>query len=223
MSICTTFECALRSGADRHCDIRFAHVPTGFGSSSGGLHTRSLADVSGSHGGAATRVGGRKKKKMSAMFKNLQYALRLLRKSPGFTAVAIVTLALGIGATTAIYSVLYATLLAPMPYPDPNQLVMVWSKPGEGRNSVSAGDFLDWRAQNTVFQDLNAWTGAAFNLATAEHPEQINGQLTTPGFYTMMGVRFELGRDSLPEQGHPGKHHIATPVPTLRPPLPANR
>jgi predicted permease len=149
------------------------------------------------------------------MFKNLQYALRLLRKSPGFTAVAIVTLALGIGATTAIYSVLYATLLAPMPYPDPNQLVMVWSKPGEGRNSVSAGDFLDWKAQNTVFQDLNAWTGAAFNLATAEHPEQINGQLTTPGFYTMMGVRFELGRDFLPEEGQPGKDHVVILVHSL--------
>ena len=145
---------------------------------------------------------------MTGLTKNLRYAGRLLRKSPGVTAVAVVTLALGIGASTAIYSVIYATLLAPMPYPKPDQLVVVWSKPGEGRNEVSAGDFLDWKAQNTVFQDLKALTGATFNLATGEHPEQIDGQVITPGFYTMMGVPFELGRDFLPEEGQPGKEHV---------------
>ncbi len=145
---------------------------------------------------------------ITGLIQNLHFASRLLRKSPGFTAVAIATLALGIGATTAIYSVLYATLLAPLPYPAPNQLVMVWSKPIDGRNVVSAGDFLDWKRENTVFQDLNAWTGAAFNLSATEHPEEVDGQLTTPGFYKMMGVRFELGRDFLPEEGQPGKDHV---------------
>jgi putative ABC transport system permease protein len=145
---------------------------------------------------------------LTGLAKNLRYAGRLLRKSPGFTAVAVITLALGIGASTAIYSVIYAALLAPMPYPNPDQLVVVWSKPGDGRNVVSAGDFLEWKAQNTVFQDLNAWTGSTFNLATSERPEQIDGQVTTPGFYTMMGVPFELGRDFLPEEGQPGKEHV---------------
>jgi len=144
---------------------------------------------------------------MRPIFQNLRFALRLLRKSPGFTIVAMVTLALGIGANTAIFSVVYATLLAPMPYPNPDQLVMVWSKIQGNRNGVAAGDFLDWKRQSTSFEDLNAWSGASFNLATAEHPEQIQGQLTTPGFYKMMAVKFAMGRDFLPEEGQPGKDH----------------
>ena len=109
---------------------------------------------------------------MRPIFQNFRFALRLLRKSPGFTIVAIVTLALGIGANTAIFSVVYATLLAPMPYPNPDQLVMVWSKIQGNRNGVSAGDFLDWKRQSTSFEDLNAWSGASFNLATAERPAE---------------------------------------------------
>jgi putative ABC transport system permease protein len=144
---------------------------------------------------------------MNVLFQNVRYALRQLRKSPAFTAVAMLTLALGIGATTAIYSVLYATLLAPMPYPNPDQLVMVWSKPSDGRNVVSAGDYLDWKRQSSVFQDLNAWTGGNLNLSTSQEPEQVNAQFTTPGFYKMMGVRFLLGRDFLPEEGEPGRQH----------------
>ena len=145
---------------------------------------------------------------MRGIFQNFRFALRLLRKSPGFTAVAVITLALGIGANTSIFSVVYATLLAPMPYPEPNQLVMVWSKIQGFRNGVAAGDYLDWKRQNKSFQDLNAWSGGNFNLASAEHPEQINGQLTTPGFYRTMGVNFSLGRDFLPEEGQPGNDHV---------------
>src|SRR6185437_10761217 len=123
---------------------------------------------------------------MPGLFQNLRYGLRVLRKAPGFTAVAVITLALGIGATTAIFSVVYAALIAPLPYPKSDQLVMVWSKVGGDRNVVSAADFLDWKRQNTVFQDLNAWSGATYNLATPERPEQVEAQITTPGFYTMM-------------------------------------
>ena len=159
---------------------------------------------------------------MRAVFQNFRFAFRLLRKSPGFMSVAILTLALGIGANTAIFSVVYATLLAPIPYPEPDQLVMVWSKVQTYRNSVAAGDFLDWKRQNTTFQDLNAWTGGNFNLATAERPEQINGQLTTPGFYRTMGVKFALGRDFLPEESQPGKDHVVILVNRLWKRLGAN-
>jgi predicted permease len=144
---------------------------------------------------------------MSGLVQDLRYALRQLRRSPGFTAVAVITLALGIGANTAIFSVVYTTLIAPLPYPNPNQLMMVWSKVQGNRNSVAAADFLDWKRQNTVFQDLEAWTGGTFNLATAERPEQVQAQSTTPGFYTMMGVKFARGRDFLAEEGLPGKDH----------------
>jgi putative ABC transport system permease protein len=141
---------------------------------------------------------------MNGIFHDLRYALRQLRKSPGFTAVAVVTLALGIGATTAIYTVLYATVLAPMPYPNAEQLVMVWSKLNGGRNPVSAADFLDWKRQNTVFQDLDAWNDGMFNLAASDRPEHVPGQLTTPGWYRMQGFRFSLGRDFL-QEGEPGE------------------
>ena len=145
---------------------------------------------------------------MKTLRQNARYSIRLLRKNPGFTLIAALTLALGIGANTAIFSVIYATLLAPMPYPNPDQLVMVWSKVQGGNNVVSAGDYLDWKSQNKAFQDINAWSGANFNLATAAEPEQVNGQRTTPGFYKMMGVPFLLGRDFLPAEGEPGKDHV---------------
>ncbi len=144
---------------------------------------------------------------MTGILQNLRYAFRLLRKSPGFTAVAVITLALGIGANTAIFSVVYSALIAPLPYPHSDQLVMVWSKGEGGRNSVSAADYLDWKRQNTVFQDLEAFTSSNFNLATAERPEQIEGGRVAPGFYTMIGEQFALGRDFTLDEGQPGKDH----------------
>ena len=141
------------------------------------------------------------------MLNNLRYALRQLRKSPGFTTTALLTLALGIGANTAIFTVVYATLLAPLPYPEPDQLVMVWSKVQGFHNGVSAGDFDDWRKQSTAFQALNAWTGGSFNLATKDKPEYVQGRRTTPGMEKMVGVGFQLGRDFLPEEGTVGKDH----------------
>ncbi len=144
---------------------------------------------------------------MKTLRQNARYSIRLLRKNPGFTLIAAITLALGIGANTAIFSVIYAVLLAPMPYPNPDQLVMVWSKVQGGNNSVAAGDFLDWKQQNKTFQDINAWTGASFNFATPAQPEQMNGSAETPGFLRMTGNNFFLGRDFLPDEGQPGKEH----------------
>jgi len=144
---------------------------------------------------------------MRTILRNLQYALRQLSKSPVFALTAVITLALGIGATTAIFTVVYATLLAPMPYPQPDQLVMVWSKIQTFRNSISAQDFVDWKNQNTAFQDINAFSGGSFNLATKDQPEYLQGQSTTPGMYRMMGNQFLYGRDFLPEEGTVGKDH----------------
>jgi putative ABC transport system permease protein len=145
---------------------------------------------------------------MQSLLQNLRFSLRMLWKSPGLTLTVLVTLALGIGANTAIFTVDYATLLAPLPYPQPNQLVMVWSKIQTFHNGVSAGDFTDWKQQSTVFQDLDAWTGGAFNIATKDQPEFIQGTRATPGFYRMMGNDFYLGRGFLPEEGQPGKEHV---------------
>ena len=145
---------------------------------------------------------------MNMVLRNLQYAVRQLRKSPVFALTAALTLALGIGANTAIFTVVYSTLLAPMPYPQPDQLVMVWSKVQGFNNSIAAQDFKDWKEQNTVFQDICAWTGGSFNLATKDQPEYVEGQSTTPGMYKMMGVQFRYGRDFLPEEGVAGKDHV---------------
>jgi putative ABC transport system permease protein len=103
--------------------------------------------------------------------------------------------------------VVYAVLLAPLPYPDPGQLVMVWSKVGGDRNVMSAGDFLDWREQNKSFQQLAAFTGGSVNLATQDQPEQIEGLHATPGWFSMQGIPMLMGRDFLPEDGIPGRDH----------------
>ena len=145
---------------------------------------------------------------MQKLLQDVQYAVRQLIKSPVFTLTAVLTLALGIGASTAIFTVVYATLLAPMPYPEPDQLVMVWSKIQTFHNGIAAQDFLDWKNQNSVFQDINAWSGGSYNLATKDQPEYLEGQQTTPGMYRMMGAPFRFGRDFLPEEGVAGKEHV---------------
>jgi putative ABC transport system permease protein len=144
---------------------------------------------------------------METLLQNLRYALRQLITSPVFTLTAVLTLALGIGANTAIFTVVYGTLLAPMPYPQPNQLVMVWSKIQGDRNGIAAGDFTDWQNQNTVFSSLCAFTGGSFNLATKDQPEYVDGEFTSPGMYRMEGVKFLHGRDFLPEEGTLGREH----------------
>ncbi len=145
---------------------------------------------------------------MRNIVQNLRYSARMMRKNPGLTSALVATLALGIGATTAIYTVVYATLLAPLPYPQPKQLVMVWSRIHGNDNVTSAADFLDWKQENTAFQDLNAFTGRSVNLAAKDKPEQVNAEVTTPGFYRMLGYRFPLGRDFRSEEGKPGKDRV---------------
>src|SRR6266705_1553785 len=96
---------------------------------------------------------------------NLSFSIRTLIKHKGFTVTAVLTLALGIGATTAIFSVVYA-VFEPMPYPKPDQLVMVWTTVRGNRNSVSAGDYLDWAQRSLSFQGMGAWSGASFNVGS---------------------------------------------------------
>ncbi|MGA8532053.1 MAG: ABC transporter permease [Acidobacteriaceae bacterium] len=145
---------------------------------------------------------------MQTLLQNLRFSLRSLGRNPGLTITVLLTLALGIGANTAIFTVDYETLLAPLPYPQPNQLVMVWSKIQTYRNGVSAGDYLDWKRQATVFQDLNAWTGASFNVSTKEQPEYIEATQTTVGWLRMEGDPLLLGRYFLPEEGVAGRDHV---------------
>src|SRR5438876_1790035 len=132
---------------------------------------------------------------MTNVVSDARSGVRLLRRSPGFTAVGLLALTLGMGATTAIFSVVYATLLAPLPFPHADQLVMVWAKFKGFRNGTAAANFVDWKTQATVFQDLNAWTDRNVGLSGGGAPEQVAAQITTPGLLTMLGHRMLLGRD----------------------------
>ncbi len=142
---------------------------------------------------------------MRNRWRDLLFGLRLLWKNPGFTAVAVLALALGIGANTAIFSVVYATLLAPLPYNQPDRIVMVWSKINGERNVTAAGVFLDWQRQQTAFESMAAWTGRQMSLTTAGQPELVEAEPCSPGFLRVLGQPILLGRDFLPEEGQVGK------------------
>jgi len=132
----------------------------------------------------------------------------VLAKNRSFSLVAALTLALGIGSTTAIFSVVYATLFEAMPYPKPDQLMMVWVKYPDGRGSASAGDYLEWKRRNKSFQYLEAWHGGSFNISTAERPEQVDGVFYTPDFFRMTGYPMFVGRSFLPEEGEVGEERV---------------
>src|SRR6516165_3579200 len=145
---------------------------------------------------------------MQKLLQNIRFSIRMLARNPGMTLTVLMTLAIGIGANTAIFTVDYATLLAPLSYPQPDQLVMVWSKIQTYHNGVAAGDFLDWKEQNTVFQDLCAWSGARFTLATKAQPELVNGTQQTQSLLQMIGEHPGMGRYFLPEEGVAGRDHV---------------
>src|SRR5260370_18615655 len=145
---------------------------------------------------------------MKNLFRNLRFGFCLLAKNLGFTSVALLALTLGIGANTAIFSVVYAALLSPLPYPNPDQLVMVWSKVNGHNNSVSAGDYLYWKRTNSVCQEVVAWSEGTFSLSVAGHPEAMQTRIPSPGFFNMQGIPLMLGRDFLPEEGGPGRNHV---------------
>src|SRR5258705_5105224 len=131
---------------------------------------------------------------MRNRWRDLLYGLRLLWKNPGFTSVAVLALALGIGANTAIFSVVYATLLAPLPYRQPDRIVIVWSKIKGDRNGVSAGDYLDWKRGSTSFESMAAWTGGQIGLAPFGLSGTSQGAAGVRGFLVMLGVDVILGR-----------------------------
>ncbi len=144
---------------------------------------------------------------MRNRLRDLQFGMRLLWKNPVFTAIAVLALALGIGANAAIFSVVYATLLAPLPYRQPDRIVMIWSTVGGHHNVSSAGDFLDWKQQSSSFESVGAWTGGGMSLSTSGQPEQVRASVITPGFLGILGQPFLYGRDFLPEEGVIGNHH----------------
>ncbi len=132
---------------------------------------------------------------MQRLIQDLRYAIRSFIKRPGLTSVALITLALGIGANTAIFSVVNAVVLRPLPYADPDRLVMLWETiPGNDRRSVGPGNFVDWRAQNKTFEELAATFYGNFNVTDGGEPERIDGATITSNFMHVLGAQPQLGR-----------------------------
>ena len=142
---------------------------------------------------------------MSPLLQDLRYAFRTFTKSPGFALVAIATLALGIGANTAIFSVVDAVLLRPLPFPDPDRLVLLWEKTAElPQMMVAYPDYLDWREQSRTFDGLavyNRYRG--LNLTGSGEPERVAAAAVTANFFSTLGVAPAIGRGFLPEEDRP--------------------
>ncbi|HEY3928042.1 MAG TPA: ABC transporter permease, partial [Candidatus Koribacter sp.] len=147
---------------------------------------------------------------MEAFLQDVKYGIRMLLKNPGFTAIAILTLALGIGANTAIFSVVNAEILRPLPFRDPGQLMHVATsnvRIHTTNGAISYPDFADWRAQNHVFQDMAAYTDASFALTGTAQPAHLQAASVSTGLFNLLGVAPELGRTFLPEEDEP-HHHV---------------
>ena len=145
------------------------------------------------------------------ILQDLRYSFRILGKNPSFTAVAVLTLALGIGANTAIFSVVNAVLLKPLPYPDPDRLAVIWvtepSAPG-GLFPNTAPDFQDWQAQNQVFEGISAVTTAGATLTGSGEPLQLRGLSVSPNTFQVLGAQSQFGRSFLPDEGPTGHNHV---------------
>jgi putative ABC transport system permease protein len=144
------------------------------------------------------------------MLQDLRYACRSLRRSPAFTLAAAATLALGIGANTAIFSVVNGVLLNPLPFPDPDRLVMVWGKHVTiGRETASLPDYLDWQREARSFEQMAALTNTRFNLTGAGEPEVVRGALATANLLSVLGVIPPIGRSFHPEEERAGAARVA--------------
>jgi predicted permease len=151
---------------------------------------------------------------MTWLFQDVRYALRQLRKSPGFTAVAVITLALGIGANTSIFSVVNGVLLRPLAFKDPGRLVRIWhvpppkSFPGMTVFAVSAANYADWESQNHVFDGMAILAYHGFTMTGGDKPEQVAASAVSSGFFSTLGIPPMLGRGFTPDEDQVGHSHV---------------
>ena len=147
---------------------------------------------------------------MEILWRDLKYGIRTLAKSPGFTTIAVLTLALGLGANTAIFSVVHSVLLAPLPYDQSDQLVIVWEKIPPGRFiSPSYPDIQDWQRSSHSFQRITAFITRSFDLTGPGAPAHLDGWQISAAFFRTLGVTPVLGRDFSAEEDQPGATHVA--------------
>src|SRR5262249_11864429 len=132
---------------------------------------------------------------MRTLWQDLRYGARMLLKAPAFTLIAVLTLSLGIGANTAIFSVVNSILLRPLPYPRPDRLLVLTEKTRQGEwLGIAYPNYLDWREQAKSFTEMAGYRGALFNLTGMDKPARLNGGMVNWNFFRMLGVQPELGR-----------------------------
>lgn len=147
---------------------------------------------------------------MTSFWQDVRYGVRVLLKSPGFTAIAVLTLALGIGANTALFSVVNGVLLNPLPFPNPDKLVALYSKTAEFQEStISYPNFLDWVRDNHSFSKLGAFRSEEYNLTGEGEPERLHGHMISANFFPALGLNPVLGRNFLPEEDKAGAAPVA--------------
>ena len=142
---------------------------------------------------------------METLFQDIRYGVRVLLKGRAVTAIAVLALTLGIGANTAIFSVINAVLIKPLPYPQPDRVVRVYEKSAKfDQMSISYPNFLDWQKQNQLFEAISVFRYQGFNVTGAQGPERIQGRMISASFFTVLGVQPVIGRSILPEEDRPG-------------------
>jgi hypothetical protein len=147
---------------------------------------------------------------MQTLLQDIRYAIRTLAKNPGFTVVAVLTLALGIGANTALFSVVNGVLLNPLPFPAPNQLATLYANRVHlERASISYPNFLDWQRENHTFVSMAAFRPDDFNLTGTGEAEHIRGEMVSAEFFSTLGVKPEIGRSFTSEEDRPGGAPVA--------------
>jgi putative ABC transport system permease protein len=140
---------------------------------------------------------------MDSLRQDVRFALRALAQRPGFTAVAVITVALGVGANTAIFSVVNGVLLRPLPYPEADRLVLVWTTTGEGINAAAWPEYEDWRAQSRSFEAMAVARSQSVTLVGSAEPERVTGAFVTASVFDLLGARAALGRTLRPEETEP--------------------
>ena len=148
---------------------------------------------------------------MDTLLSDLKYALRTFRKSPTFAIVAVVTLALGIGANTVIFSLVDAVIIRALPYADPDRVVVAWednTPAGFSRNTPAPANYFDWRRMNRSFTDMAATRGATASLTGDGAPEQVLGRAASPSFFTVLGVQPLVGRTFTETEDRDGAHVV---------------
>jgi len=148
---------------------------------------------------------------MESLIKDIRFGIRGLRRQPGFTAVVVLTLALGIGANTAIFSVVYSVLIKPLPFPRPDRMVLLWGEDrteSDARSQVSHTDIADYRAQQTLFESITTFNSYTPLISGTGEPARIDAALVGDDFFSVMGTQPFLGRAFLPEEQQDGKDQV---------------